>query len=577
MLPLLDSYGNKVSLNGLSEDQEWVRTHRHLLERYLHHVNKFQEGMLQYLSPFHQKHHLKLASETWREIMEGTENSYPNTPPRFGFLHVLMALEHLFHGPPLPCGDRSSSDCGGDLLMDPSQLLREARKAMHVMNERECMLLNAVEMWLQGDMDQAIDVHRTIAHDHPQDMVNLFVVYNHYIVHYDMVQLEQLLRNSVMNMPDFNEWPFRHYVFAMMCFVMEQRFDMLEAERFGMLAMQGDYTNPKNIQGGSLKLQESLHRIYPWTHHSMCHVFHSTGRLREGVEYMERHSVDWVHCQGDFLDHHNWWHLALMYLELDELVRVREIYDSRVWLSKIDKTEQWAERKMSSEYVAAWRNDLTVLSDAIGLLIRMDLKHNIGHADLAGSGNDPWLEEQWKQVTEIVKLKWELKQHISPFFDIHFVYALARSGQFPCRDILLGQVEMFVHVTDKHMSEHMRHLWLDVFIPLARAVFGYVVHDFKGAYADFQRLFQSGDQPDRVKFHTEDQRNSAMYTTMQRHTCLIGGSHAQREFLELIYADLLVRLEKWGELKPLVQKRVKLFSQRPVSTTSTLLRLAAQN
>jgi tetratricopeptide (TPR) repeat protein len=68
-----------------------------------------------------------------------------------------------------------------------------------------------------------------------------------------------------------------------------------------------------------------------WAHHCLCHVLQHECRFKEAVEFMEALAGTWPSCSS-FMYTHNWWHVALCYLEGGSpMSKVEEIYDHHIW------------------------------------------------------------------------------------------------------------------------------------------------------------------------------------------------------------------------------------------------------
>jgi len=52
------------------------------------------------------------------------------------------------------------------------------------------------------------------------------------------------------------------------------------------------------------------------------------GRLEEGIAWMESLADTWENCNSLYTQ---WWHIALYYLEKEEIQKVLELYDTYVW------------------------------------------------------------------------------------------------------------------------------------------------------------------------------------------------------------------------------------------------------
>ncbi|XWS63578.1 hypothetical protein CRYUN_Cryun06bG0112600 [Craigia yunnanensis] len=68
-----------------------------------------------------------------------------------------------------------------------------------------------------------------------------------------------------------------------------------------------------------------------WAQHALCHVLQYKCRYKEAVQLMEECSSSWSSC-SPFMLTHNWWHVALCYLEgHSPIIKVREIYNHCIW------------------------------------------------------------------------------------------------------------------------------------------------------------------------------------------------------------------------------------------------------
>jgi len=65
-----------------------------------------------------------------------------------------------------------------------------------------------------------------------------------------------------------------------------------------------------------------------WGWHAVAHVMEMQGRRRDGVAWLSQRSADW--SDGSFFAIHNWWHLALFHLGLEQIDEVIALVDQRV-------------------------------------------------------------------------------------------------------------------------------------------------------------------------------------------------------------------------------------------------------
>lgn len=65
-----------------------------------------------------------------------------------------------------------------------------------------------------------------------------------------------------------------------------------------------------------------------WAVHAATHVMEMQGRIEEGMAWLESRQGDWAPDNG--FAFHNWWHLALFYMDGGHFDKVLELYDKGV-------------------------------------------------------------------------------------------------------------------------------------------------------------------------------------------------------------------------------------------------------
>ena len=70
-----------------------------------------------------------------------------------------------------------------------------------------------------------------------------------------------------------------------------------------------------------------------WAWHAVAHVMEMQDRRRDGVAWLEPSAETW--SDGSFFAIHNWWHLALFHLDLDEIDEVLKLVDARILGTRI--------------------------------------------------------------------------------------------------------------------------------------------------------------------------------------------------------------------------------------------------
>lgn len=100
-----------------------------------------------------------------------------------------------------------------------------------------------------------------------------------------------------------------HAVLGMHAFGLEETADYAQAERQGKRSVE-------------LEPRDS------WGWHAVAHVQEMRNQPRDGIAWLQPTSATW--SAGSFLATHNWWHLALFHLELDDHSQVLKLYDDAI-------------------------------------------------------------------------------------------------------------------------------------------------------------------------------------------------------------------------------------------------------
>ncbi|GJN23690.1 hypothetical protein PR202_gb11358 [Eleusine coracana subsp. coracana] len=137
----------------------------------------------------------------------------------------------------------------------------------------------------------------------------------------------------------------QNYIYGLLAFPLLELGKMDEAER---AARKGLDINKDDV----------------WSQHNLCHVFQQECHFREATEFMISCSPSWRDCTS-FLFTHNWWHVAVCYLEAESpLCKVLEVYDQNI-MKELERSD--------SEAAEVYLN-------ALGLLLRLYVR---GHIDSA--------------------------------------------------------------------------------------------------------------------------------------------------------------------------------------------------
>ncbi|MCW5751741.1 MAG: tetratricopeptide repeat protein [Alphaproteobacteria bacterium] len=327
-------------------------------------------------------------------------------------------------------------------------------------SERERMLLAAVRSWAARDTARAQQIQEEIASAYPRDILSAKFGQYHAFNRGDLAGMLRIAEKVFASNTDLA------YMHGMMAFGYEQNHRLQEAEAAGRRAVE-------------------IMPAEPWAHHAVAHVMETQGRVQEGIAWMESHAPSWE-GRNSFMLTHNYWHLALFYMDLDRHDAVLDLYDRCIW-----------------GVFKAYSQDQI---NAASLLWRLELR-----------GVD--VGERWADVSQHVARRGP--EHIEPFHDLHYVYALARGGHDRELASLLQSMR----------SSRPASPWRDVALPGAEGV---VAHA-KGDHAAAFRLLD----PLRERWQE------------------IGGSHAQRDLFVQTWLDAALRAGEGARVRPILEQRLR--------------------
>jgi len=245
--------------------------------------------------------------------------------------------------------------------------LAAARRSRGGATEREQMFVDAILAWADEDYRAAVAAHREIARRWPEDLLSTKIGQFHQLNRGDFHGMLALVQDIL---PAHEGARFVH---GMHAFALEQCGDAQGAEAEGRLACSLGFD--------------------PWAQHAVAHVLDSTGRAAAGRAWLSAHAAGWDDCSS-FLYTHNWWHLALFHLELDEGEAALSLMDDHVWARRRDYCQDQI--------------------NAISLLARLELR-----------GVD--VGSRWGAIA--AQLDGRTGDHVNGFLDLHYIYALARAGR----------------------------------------------------------------------------------------------------------------------------------------------------
>src|SRR5262245_34710487 len=182
-----------------------------------------------------------------------------------------------------------------------------AEKLLPHANGRERGLVAAARHLVDGDWDTACAGFDRVLVDYPRDA---FALQSAHLM--DFFRGDALnLRNRVSRvLPHWSpSVPGYSYVLGMQAFGLEECNQYHDAEETGRRALE---LQPKD----------------GWAVHAVTHVMEMQGRIEEGIQWLESRTDDWA--PDNSFAFHNWWHLALFYVDRGMFGNVLSLFDSRV-------------------------------------------------------------------------------------------------------------------------------------------------------------------------------------------------------------------------------------------------------
>ncbi|WP_009630856.1 tetratricopeptide repeat protein [Synechocystis sp. PCC 7509] len=290
--------------------------------------------------------------------------------------------------------------------------LQAAKKYAATATEREQLYICAIDAWATGTIKSAISYHEEIAQKFPRDLISVQRGQYHYFYQGNKEGLLNIAQKVLPASPN------NHYLQGMVAFGLEQCHKLEEAEAIGRQALE-------------------INRYDPWAQHAVAHVMESLGRIDEGIAWMSSFTDTWENCNS-MLYTHNWWHIALYYLEKGDTKRVLELYDRHIWGK-------------------AWHESSKDQVGAISLLLRLELR-----------GVD--VGDRWEQLTPYLTAR--IHEHTLPFQDLHYVYALARAGKVELVNEMLFSMQAYIRKLPH------RKTWIEVALPASLGMKAHATGDW---------------------------------------------------------------------------------------------------
>ncbi|XP_067123043.1 LOW QUALITY PROTEIN: tetratricopeptide repeat protein 38-like [Centruroides vittatus] len=309
--------------------------------------------------------------------LQKTIESIKATDPNFVMGHVLsVGLDLIGTGRSKRLDKLFQKEIDDLCSLSQSQKFLTNREKQHV---------EAVKLWSEGLLDEAIIVWEDILLHHPEDILALKLAHDTYFYQGKSTQM----RDSVARVMPY--WkihnPLHSYLYGMYAFGLEETNLYRKAET---MAITGLEMNSKDA----------------WATHALAHVYEMEGRVTDGINLFSSTESDWVSC--GMLATHNFWHWCLCYIEKGEYEAAFDIFD----------------REMSKRMQSGAMLDIV---DVTSLLYRLELE---------GCN----VKDRWNEVHNICAP--HIEDHILAFNDIHLLMSCLGGKQEESLQKLLGTMEL---------------------------------------------------------------------------------------------------------------------------------------
>jgi hypothetical protein len=262
---------------------------------------------------------------------------------------------------------------------------------------REQAHLEAIRAWASGDMHACGRLLDALLEAHPRDAIALYAGHQIDFFCGDAVNLRDRIVRARRG------WDTQHPDFAtvdgMLAFGLEECGDYARAEDIGRCAVE---RNADDV----------------WAIHAVVHVLEMQARFDEGIAFLEARRANWA--EGNFLNVHNGWHLAVFLLEREDPPGALALYDRLL-------------------HHAASPGVALEMLDASGLLWRLSL-------DGVDTGG------RWAALADA----WAAKDPTPwcVFNDLHAIMAFVGAGRQAQAEQRVAQLERYLREGDPGQANH---------------------------------------------------------------------------------------------------------------------------
>ena len=297
-------------------------------------------------------------------------------------------------------------------------LLERALRRLADLTERERLFIAAIEAGCRGEFERAISTYERIAHTWPRDVVAAKLAEFHFFQTGESGRQLTFMQSIADANRDYS------HLQSMYAFALEL---CGRRERSEAVARDALRLNPLTM----------------WAQHCLAHVFAGESRIAQGILELQDYTAGWSSF-GRYIQAHNWFHLATLYLANLEFEKARDAFKSQIWGFFPDTAGE--------------------LTDAILLL---------WYLELAGIE----IEGEWRDIAPHARPY--AHEQLFPFLNALSLYALSRAGEDIEVQSGLDEMQRFAD----RQNGRAAHVWREVGIPLARGCVAFAQHEYGHAAA----------------------------------------------------------------------------------------------
>ncbi len=332
---------------------------------------------------------------------------------------------------------------------------------------RERTHIAALTAWAEGELDRTLALWELILRTHPHDVVAFRLAH---FVNFWLGRPQDMVASVERLMPAWSEdIPGFATILACHSFAHEEAGNYLAAEPSGRRSIE--------LDPGDL-----------WAAHAVAHVLEMQGRRREGIQWLTTLAPNWEGSHN--LQHHLWWHCALIRLEHGDHAAVLELYDTRF-------------RNLAAPLTVASPDVYIDVQNAASMLFRLQrLGVDVGN--------------RWEELAD--KAEARIGDCLSAFTLPHWLMALTATGRTAAAERMIDAMRAFAK---------------------GRGTVPPIVRDYVLPIAEAQLAHAAGRHAEAV----------ALMRPVIGGMYRLGGSHTQQDVLEQLFVDAALKAGSTADIR----------------------------